>query len=76
MHFDVNDKADLEEVWQLILNKFGHQSKEISSNTSSFYKTQDGMECALRKVNGDLLGLCYREKNRHNGYRWTINKCK
>jgi len=76
MHFDVNDKADLEEVWQLILNKFGQQSNEISSNTSSFYKTQDGMECALRKINGDLLGICYREKNRNNGYRWTINKCK
>ena len=76
MHFDVNDKADLEEVWQLILNKFGHQANEICSNTSSFYKTQDGMECALRKINGDLLGICYRENNRNNGYRWTINKCK
>ena len=76
MHIDINQDEGLDEVWKMIIKKMGNEGKEICSNSSSFYKTQDGMECALRKVNGDLLGLCYREKNRHNGYRWTINKCK
>ena len=48
--------------------------EEICSNSSSFYKTQDGIECSLRKKNGDLIGICYREKNRSGGYRWTIEK--
>ena len=74
MHFDVNDNTQLEKVWELILNKLGIEGKEVCSNSSSFYKTQDGIECALRKINGDLIGICYREKNRNNGYRWTITK--
>jgi len=74
MHFDVCDKTELDKVWELILNKLGSDGKEICSNSSSFYKTQDGIECSLRKINGDLIGICYREKNRNNGYRWTITK--
>ena len=74
MHFDVTTNAELDQVWKLILDKLGSDAKEICSNSSSFYKTQDGVECALRKINGDLVGICYREKNRSNGYRWTINK--
>ena len=74
MHFDTSESAELDDVWQMILEKLGSDAKEISSNTSSFYKTQDGLECALRKINGDLIGICYRENNRNNGFRWTINK--
>ena len=74
MHFDISESAELDEVWQLILEKFGREAKDICSNSSSFYTTQDGLECALRKTNGDLIGICYREKNRNNGFRWTINK--
>jgi len=74
MQFDIEENAELDQVWQLILDRLGDDRKDISSNTSSFYKTQDGIECALRKVNGDLVGICYREKNRKNGYRWTIDK--
>tara|TARA_Y100000589_G_scaffold148642_1_gene142021 strand:+ start:281 stop:511 length:231 start_codon:yes stop_codon:yes gene_type:complete len=74
MHFDTSENAELDDVWQMILEKLGSDAKEISSNTSSFYKTQDGLECALRKINGDLIGICYREKNRNSGFRWTINK--
>ena len=74
MHFDVNENSELDEVWQLILDKIGNDAKDICSNSSSFYKTQDGLECSLRKINGDLIGICYREKNRNNGFRWTINK--
>ncbi len=76
MHFDTQENTQLDEVWQLILDKLGSKSKEICSNSSSFYKTQDGIECSLRKINGDLIGICYREKNRNNGFRWTINITK
>ena len=74
MHFDTNYNADLDDVWHMILVKLGNDAKEICSNSSSFYTTQDGLECSLRKINGDLIGICYREKNRNNGFRWTINK--
>ena len=74
MHFDINKNADLDDVWQMILKTLGNEAKEICSNSSSFYTTQDGLECSLRKINGDLIGICYREKNRNNGFRWTINK--
>ena len=73
MHFDVSKNAHLDDVWQLILEKLGSDANEICSNSSSFYKTQDGLECSLRRINGDLIGICYREKNRNNGFRWTIN---
>ena len=73
MHFDTYENAKLDEIWQLILDKIGKDAKEVCSNSSSFYKTQDGIECALRKINGELIGICYREKNRNNGFRWTIN---
>ena len=74
MHIDTTKDTELEEVWERILEKMGKEANEICSNSSSFYKTQDGLECSLRKINGDLIGICYREKNRNNGYRWTIEK--
>ncbi len=76
MHFDIRSNAKLDEVWQLIIKQLGNDANEICPNSSSFYKTQDGIECSLRRINGDLVGLCYREKNKTNGYRWTINKIK
>ncbi len=74
MHFDTRENAELDEVWHMILEKLGNDAQEICSNSSSFYKTQDGIECSLRKINGELIGICYREKNRNKGFRWTINK--
>ena len=74
MHFDIDENVELKEVWQMILEKLGKDAKDICSNSSSFYKTQDGLECSLRKINGELIGICYREKNRNCGFRWTINK--
>ena len=74
MHIDTSKDTELGEVWEKILKKMGNEANEICSNSSSFYKTQDGVECSLRKINGDLIGICYREKNRNNGYRWTIEK--
>ena len=74
MHFDTSENANLDEVWQIILDKLGKDAKDICPNSSSFYKTQDGLECSLRKLNGDLIGICYRENNRNKGFRWTISK--
>ena len=74
MHFDISQEKGLEDVWEMIIKKMGNDANKICSNSSSFYKTQDGMECSLRKLNGDLVAICYREKNRNKGYRWTIEK--
>ena len=74
MHFDISNNAKLDKVWEFIIKKLGDDAIEVCPNSSSFYKTHDGIECSLRKVNGDLVAICYREKNKSNGYRWTINK--
>ena len=74
MHFDISQEKGLDDVWEMIIKKMGNDANKICSNSSSFYKTQDGMECSLRKLNGDLVAICYREKNRNKGYRWTIEK--
>ena len=74
MHINTEDNDDLNKVWQKILNRMGEEGYEVCPNSSSFYKTQDGLECALRKKNGELICICYREKNRTSGYRWTIQK--
>ena len=74
MHINTSKDLDLDKVWSLIIERIGKDANEICSNSSSFYQTQDGLECSLRKRNGDLLGICYRENNRSGGYRWTIEK--
>ena len=74
MYFDTTKDCKLDKVWEMILNRLGDEAQEVCASSSSFYRTQDGIECALRKINGDLFGICYREKNRASGYRWTINK--
>ena len=74
MHINTRKDTELDEVWDLIIARLGNEANEVCSNSSSFYQTQDGIECSLRKRNGDLIGICYREKNRASGYRWTIEK--
>tara|TARA_Y100000739_G_C20438857_1_gene386885 strand:+ start:352 stop:582 length:231 start_codon:yes stop_codon:yes gene_type:complete len=74
MHFNTDEDSELKEVWALIIKRMYQEGEEICSNSSSFYKTQDGIECSLRRKNGDLIGICYRENNRSGGYRWTIEK--
>ena len=54
--------------------KMNKEGEEVCPNSSSFYKTQDGIECSLRRKNGDLIGICYRENDRSGGYRWIIEK--
>jgi len=70
---DIND-IELKEIWTMIVKKMKNEGEEICPNSSSFYKTLDGIECSLRKKNGDLIGICYRENDRSGGYRWIIEK--
>ena len=68
------DDIYLKEVWTRIVKKMYKEGEEVCPHTSSFYKTQDGIECSLRRKNGDLIGICYRENDRSGGYRWIIEK--
>ena len=74
MQNDNFDENDLKEIWKMIVKKMNKEGEEVCPNSSSFYKTQDGLECSLRRKNGDLIGICYREKDRSGGYRWIIEK--
>jgi hypothetical protein len=74
MQFNTEEDSELKEIWALIIKIMYQEGEEICPNSSSFYKTQDGIECSLRRKNGDLIGICYRENNRSGGYRWTIEK--
>ena len=74
MHINTKEDIELNKVYELLIKRIGEDADEVCSNSSSFYKTQDGIECALRKRSGELIYICYREKNRSNGYRWTIQK--
>ena len=57
-----------------VVKKTNKEGEEVYPNSSRFYKTQDGLECSLRRKNGDLIGICYRENDRSGGYRWIIEK--
>lgn len=74
MHFTTSSLANEEEIWDMILNKLNPEvSKHVSSASSSFYKTEDGIECAVRMSNGDLIACCYSESDRMGGRRWTVD---
>ena len=74
MEANTSDDIDLKVVWAMIIEKMNREGEELCPNSSSFYKTQDGIECSLRRKNGDLIGICYRENDRSGGYRWIIEK--
>ena len=74
MQFEDIDDIGLKEVWKMIVKKMTKEGEEVCPNSSSFYKTQDGIECSLRRKNGELIGICYRENDRSGGYRWIIEK--
>ena len=74
MQNDNFDEVDLKGIWAMIVKKMNKEGEEVCPNSSSFYKTQDGIECSLRRKNGDLIGICYRENDRSGGYRWIIEK--
>ena len=74
MQSNTFDDIDLKVVWAMIIEKMNKEGEELCPNSSSFYKTQDGIECSLRRKKGDLIGICYRENDRSGGYRWIIEK--
>tara|TARA_Y100001968_G_C19077296_1_gene581320 strand:- start:304 stop:534 length:231 start_codon:yes stop_codon:yes gene_type:complete len=74
MQFTTSEDSSEELIWSLILNNLNSQlSKEASASTSSFFRTEDGIECAVRKRNGDLIAQCYSESDRMGQRRWTID---
>ena len=73
MQFTASKHSTPEEIWQLILITLEEAIRnEVSSASSSFYKTEDGLECTIRKKNGDVIGTCYSESDRMGNRRWTI----
>ena len=74
MQFTTNEDANEELIWSLILDNLNsHLSSLASASTSSFYRTEDGIECSVRKKNGDLIANCYSESDRMGKRRWTID---
>ena len=73
MHFTTNKNSNEEIIWSLILNNLSSNlSEQASASTSSFYRTEDGIECSVRKRNGELIANCYSESDRMGKRRWTI----
>ena len=74
MQFTTNKDSKEELIWSLILENLPSDlSSKASASTSSFYRTRDGIECSVRKRNGDLLANCYSESDRMGQRRWTID---
>tara|TARA_Y100001968_G_scaffold329863_1_gene380225 strand:+ start:2031 stop:2261 length:231 start_codon:yes stop_codon:yes gene_type:complete len=74
MQFTTNQDSSEEVIWKLILDNLSSGlSTEASASTSSFYRTEDGIECSVRKRNGDLIASCYSESDRMGKRRWTID---
>ena len=74
MQFTTNLDSDEKIIWSLILDNLNPDlSKEASASTSSFFRTEDGVECSVRKKNGDLIAHCYSESDRMGKRRWTID---
>ena len=50
MQNENSDEIQLKEIWSMIVKKMNKEGEqEVCPNSSSFYKTQDGLECSLRK---------------------------
>ena len=74
MQFTTDKDSSDEVIWSLILNNLtSNLSTEASAATSSFYRTEDGIECSVTKKNGDLIANCYSESDRMGKRRWTID---
>ena len=74
MQFTASQDANEELIWSLILNKLDSSLSEVvSPATSTFFRTEDGLECSVRRRNGDLIAHCYSESDRMGQRRWTID---
>ena len=74
MQFTASKDASEEIIWTLILNNLGSTiANDVSPATSAFFRTEDGLECSVRRRNGDLIAHCYSESDRMGKRRWTID---
>ncbi len=74
MQFRTHEDSNEEAIWLLILNHLNpNLSQEASASTSSFFRIKDGIECSVRKRNGDLIVNCYSESDGMGKRRWTID---
>ena len=74
MQFTASADANEDLIWSLILNQLGSPlSRDVSPSTSAFFRTEDGLECSVRRRNGDLIAHCYSESDRMGQRRWTID---
>ena len=74
MQVTASKDANEDLIWSLILNNLGSRlASEVSPATSAFFRTDDGIECSVRKRNGDLIAHCYSESDRMGQRRWTID---
>ena len=73
MHFTVSEKESESVVWEMIIKNLDSSiARQVSPSTSSFYKTSDGLECSIRKANGDLIAYGYSESDRMGNRRWSF----
>tara|TARA_Y100001968_G_C19446764_1_gene765820 strand:- start:2100 stop:2330 length:231 start_codon:yes stop_codon:yes gene_type:complete len=74
MHFTVRESDDESKVWELVIKNLDPSTVEkVSASSSSFYRTADGIECSIRKANGDLIATGYSESDRMGNRRWSFN---
>ncbi len=73
MHFTVSENETESNIWRIIIAKLSPElKKQVSSASSSFYRTADGIECSIRKVNGELIARGYSESDRMGRRRWSF----
>ncbi len=73
MQFTASKNATEDYIWSLILKNLDCTlHNEVSPATSGFFRTEDGLECSVRRRNGDLIAHCYSESDRMGQRRWTI----
>ena len=74
MHFTLPIDSSESIIWKKIMDNLEPSKRKlVSPSTSSFYLTDDGLECSLRKLNGSLIYRCYSESDRMGNRRWTCN---
>jgi len=73
LYFTTCENETEEKIWdQILLSIRNDLLSDICPNSSSFYKTADGLECSIRKSNGDLIANCYSESDRMGNRRWSF----
>ena len=77
MHFTADENETESKIWDLIIENLKPEiAKNVSAASSSFYRTADGLECAIREVNGSLIANVYSESDRMGNRRWSFDFTK